>query len=1344
MLETHPKRAFRALAAAGLFAGVVLSGCSSGAVGDLVRGGPRPPVALDPEIELTAAGAKAPHEGGSLSVEVRNAGGGALNWTASVSGDHARISGSSSGTGNGTVTVRFEANDGAERTAVVTVRSSGASNSPQTVTLTQEEAPPAPTLDAEVDGFAIDPDGETLSIGLRLSGEDIEWQAASPAESWARIMGRASGAGDGTLSVQVDANDSGDSRSLTLTVRLTETPSVEVELHFSQAAQPPVRLEAVAERTLLPAAGGDAVVTVTLTGSGGAWTAAIATDPAPSWVQIIPSGDRLTVTAQANPTDEQRFVLIEFSSDEAANSPQAVRITQEAAELPVLTVGADDHRVDSGGELVEVDVRFSGPGARDAAWTASSSETFARIVGSPRGTGNGSVSVSVTANDGQERRHFTITVTPQSGEAEPYVFEQGGTRAPFLEVTGGSAVVPHTGGTARLRVRNRGGGRMHWLAAVEESWASISGAAGGVDTGYVIVVIDPNEGEDPRNLVVTVTAEAAENTRAPITIRQAAAPEQALDAARVSANKYSAAPTGDSITITIDVSGDQSLRWRAQAADIDTSVCVAAVRTPGDPDADPPVPDTYEEVELSRGDWVGFLGPDSGSGDGTIRVNVDANNGVQDSQGAIRCRTIRWAFSITVEFPDAPELNQTLHFSQDPHTADTALNLWTRSRHLDIAGETREVHLTIIGTEQVYWEACLSYPPEDENRDWAHLEGPITGTVDGSGSAVIRVRVDSNTGAQRTFTLTAAEDECPSGSPQDTIRLTQAGRSSLSIADASANEGDANMEFKVSLDPPAPRTVTVRYETADGTATAGSDYTAASGTLTFRAGSTLQTLRVRVRDDNVDDDGETFTVTLSNASGAIIEDAVATGTINNTDPIPSAWLARFGRTASAHVADAIQSRLERRSRAPHATFAGRRAGQPFTALRGAQGRTARLPAENGMAMPAGFGGLGAGSAFFHGGALDADARAGERWAVWGRTAMTRFDGAEGTLVLDGEVATATLGVDSERERWLAGVVLAYSTGQGGYADPKASGGEVASRLFGVHPYARYALSDRAHVWGTLGYGAGSMTLTPDRAAPMDTDLSHAMAAFGGRGVLSVHAGDAGSFELALRSDAAVSRTASGATGSLAGAAGVAGWARAVFEGTGSLALGSSGAIEPSLEVGVRYDAGDAETGAGVEVGAGLAYRSGRFAVEAGARSLALHQDSSYREWGYSTSLRYSSRPDGRGLALDIGSSWGIASATNAIWHAGRLPGALPPSRRRMQLQAGYGLAVPGQDAVWTPFAGLDSVGDGSRGVRVGIRLSAGPRAHAVVEAGMRGRPLGGTEYAVRVTGRFWPGQKEAP
>ena len=111
---------------------------------------------------------------------------------------------------------------------------------------------------------------------------------------------------------------------------------------------------------------------------------------------------------------------------------------------------------------------------------------------------------------------------------------------------------------------------------------------------------------------------------------------------------------------------------------------------------------------------------------------------------------------------------------------------------------------------------------------------------------------------------------------------------SLSVADAEATEGeDAAMDFVVTLDSASAEVVTVDYATQDGSAEAPDDYTATNGKLTFAAGDTALTISVPVADDNEEDDGETFTLTLSNPTGATLADSTATGTIHNTEVVPS-------------------------------------------------------------------------------------------------------------------------------------------------------------------------------------------------------------------------------------------------------------------------------------------------------------------------------------------------------------------------------------------------------------------------------------------------------------------------
>src|SRR5262249_56750415 len=85
--------------------------------------------------------------------------------------------------------------------------------------------------------------------------------------------------------------------------------------------------------------------------------------------------------------------------------------------------------------------------------------------------------------------------------------------------------------------------------------------------------------------------------------------------------------------------------------------------------------------------------------------------------------------------------------------------------------------------------------------------------------------------------------------------------------------------------------VTVGYATVEGSATAGSDYAAASGTLTFAPGETAKTIDVTVFGDSLDEVDETFAVELQNPVNAYFTDAEATGTILSDDPPPTVTIA---------------------------------------------------------------------------------------------------------------------------------------------------------------------------------------------------------------------------------------------------------------------------------------------------------------------------------------------------------------------------------------------------------------------------------------------------------------------
>jgi serralysin len=114
------------------------------------------------------------------------------------------------------------------------------------------------------------------------------------------------------------------------------------------------------------------------------------------------------------------------------------------------------------------------------------------------------------------------------------------------------------------------------------------------------------------------------------------------------------------------------------------------------------------------------------------------------------------------------------------------------------------------------------------------------------------------------------------------------GTAVVNIGNVSVTEGHTGTTtatFNVSLSAAASQPVSVSYTTANGSATGGTDFTNASGSLTFGVGETVKTVSVVVNGDRVGEADETFLVNLSSATGgAIIADGQGVGTIVDDEP----------------------------------------------------------------------------------------------------------------------------------------------------------------------------------------------------------------------------------------------------------------------------------------------------------------------------------------------------------------------------------------------------------------------------------------------------------------------------
>jgi PKD repeat protein/DNA/RNA endonuclease G (NUC1) len=140
------------------------------------------------------------------------------------------------------------------------------------------------------------------------------------------------------------------------------------------------------------------------------------------------------------------------------------------------------------------------------------------------------------------------------------------------------------------------------------------------------------------------------------------------------------------------------------------------------------------------------------------------------------------------------------------------------------------------------------------------------------------------------YTVTYSVRDDSNASSNDTLQLTVKKLPTLAVNDISIVEGDngtANAVFTVSLNEASTRPVAVNYSTANGTAVAGVDYTATTGSITFAPGQTSQSVTIAINGDRLDEIDENLSLNLTSPVNATIADDRGIATIIDNDPVPS-------------------------------------------------------------------------------------------------------------------------------------------------------------------------------------------------------------------------------------------------------------------------------------------------------------------------------------------------------------------------------------------------------------------------------------------------------------------------
>ena len=732
----------------------------------------------------------------------------------------------------------------------------------------------------------------------------------------------------------------------------------------------------------------------------------------------------------------------------------------------------------------------------------------------------------------------------------------------------------------------------------------------------------------------------------------------------------------------------------------------------------------------------------------TLSNASGADLGTSTATGTIRNRRVEpltASFSGMPSEHDGSSFTFELHFSENP----------------EVGFRTLKNHAFTVDEGDVTRAQRKNPQSADKNKAW-------TITVEPDGNDTLTITLPATTSCSSNRGICTDDERKLSHSTSATVE----GPIGISVGDVEVEEGaGVVLAFQVALTRATSSTLTIDYSTSDGSATAGADYTSTSGTLTIGAGSSSGTVEVPVIDDEHNEGSETFTLTLSNASSGTLTDASATGTITNHDALPAALVARFGRTAAVHVVDQVEERVN----APRAPgFDGRVAGRQInpdmgqdfaldflqqlgggygapaaggaspgggmTSSLGPQGRVASrgpmaqggglqrpMPMVGGLQHEAGFGlSMGGRDRVLQGSgfALNRATSSGDVLSFWSRSAQSSFYGQDGALALNGDVRSTMFGADYSKGRMITGVSLSHSRGLGSYAGVDT--GRMTSAVTGLYPWIGFRASERVTVWTVAGYGAGGLLLSPGAGAPVQTGLSMALAAGGGRGELL--AGDNG-FGLAFKADAlwVGTRTdaASGPSGNLdATRAGIT-RLRTALEGSQSMTVGGRMAFTPSVELGIRQDGGDAEVGGGLDVGLGLVVADAvtGLAVDVRIRRLLVHQAAGFSESGMAVSVSYDPSPKTPlGFTARVAPAWGgdAMSGAEALWGRETMSGmgqyGMPIGGSRLDTEVGYGLPL-GARFVGTPRVGVRRSEYG-RDYRVGYGMQVLEQGRLNLELGI--------------------------
>ena len=438
-------------------------------------------------------------------------------------------------------------------------------------------------------------------------------------------------------------------------------------------------------------------------------------------------------------------------------------------------------------------------------------------------------------------------------------------------------------------------------------------------------------------------------------------------------------------------------------------------------------------------------------------------------------------------------------------------------------------------------------------------------------------------------------------------------------------------------------------------------------------------------------DGTTTTYEFIVGSGYYPDEVAADRQRKSTSL--KAWHLRFGRTVSQQVVDALQDRFAASPQAGLAlTVAGERLNGTTPLEENQEALSKLLGFETVTSRQ-----LVQGSSFSFTAPGDG---APARLSFWGTGAFSSFSGSEDEISLDGDVTTAMVGADWSGAQWRAGAALTQSWGSGSYDADRDDDGDITTTLTGVFPYGHYALSPRLGFWATAGYGWGELSLELDNDTEYKPDTTMAMAAAGINGVLL----DGGSEGISVSTvaDVLTLKTTSEEVDDLESSEGSLSRLRLGLEAARPFLLANDASLLLSLEMGVRQDSGDAETGFGMDLGAGIAWKDPERGIsgELRGRTLLAHADEDFQDQGLALSFSWDPSPSNLGPSLSMQHSMGTTATggMDALLNPVTMefPDAGSSGGQQFETQLAYGLAIFDDRLTLSPALGLTLSPDSRR------------------------------------------------